>query len=49
VEPGQSITIDRSWLPLKAGTYTIKVFVWDETIESLEPLSTVTERTILVE
>ena len=48
VEAGQSIVMYKSWLPLDAGTYAVKTFVWDETSESPIPLSSVSERTILV-
>jgi len=48
VEAGQSMTIDKSWLPLVAGTYTIKIFVWDDTGEASVSLSSVSERTIIV-
>jgi hypothetical protein len=48
IEAGQFMTVEKSWQPLVAGTYTIKVFVWDDTSEITESLSSISERTILV-
>jgi hypothetical protein len=45
---GKTVSVSRSWTPQEAGTYTIKIFVWDDVNDAPAPLSGVTVKTIRV-